>query len=652
MHEYAQILENKHQANTFLKQERLQRERDMRIQQRLKTTNRLPPETLEEIEKDPDLGMDCYGPPTPRLELPDHVDQLFVEKPIGKYEPSQSNLTRLRNRREADRDRVVKRKWKAEPQTQAEVRDCSIELTGEQLQKINAGPQQLNFKTVFVKSSTSKSFIVSNDLRQHIYVRLLVDQYPELRQSSPLSQVIPPGQEAGFDIVFCSPTTKTFSAPITYYINDRPFTFLVQAQADPVVLDVSKKLLRFEFSDDNMDMSVTQQLVITNYGNANAKYKWQVPSGRAFFPDPIEDEVAAGSSKNVMVTFKSTGQRSEEETMVLQIQDGNSVDVKCLGIVNESRCTFIEKQLDFGNIPVGLKAQEQTLHLRNLLRNTAIFHVECNSEELTIFPIKGRISADQKQIFTVGFISNVEKDFAAEITVHIRGGKPLKMPVRACAKIPQIEIEQAALDYGGITFGDSKTLPLTIWNNSDIPAKLILDIREHPEFEIILPPPNPDDDVVSEIMVPVQEDVNFGDVENMNPDDLQEPPDEDDMEEDEEEDDEQMNRHVQISLKPDRSPLRLQLKYTPAEVDDPKDFVLPLKLAGVGEMPNLNRTIKGVGVKPRFLLEPTIVNFRTKVIAKGSKPLPFHNDITISNPDQNPITWSIDRDALDESKVF
>jgi hypothetical protein len=96
----------------------------------------------------------------------------------------------------------------------------------------------------------------------------------------------------------------------------------------------------------------------------------------------------------------------------------------------------------------------------------------------------------------------------------------------------------------------------------------------------------------------------------------------------------------------------LQLKYTPADVEDPRDFVLPLKLAGVGEMTALRRPIRGVGVKPRFLLEPTVVNFRTKVIAKGSKPLPFHLDITISNPDHNAINWGIDRDELDNSKVF
>ena len=106
-----------------------------------------------------------------------------------------------------------------------------------------------------------------------------------------------------------------------------------------------------------MDMSVTEKLVISNYGNAGAKYRWQTGTG-PFIPDPLEDEVAAGSSKEVMVTFKSTGQKHEEETLVLQIEDGNSVEVKCLGIVNEARCAFIEKHLDFGNIPVGLKAME------------------------------------------------------------------------------------------------------------------------------------------------------------------------------------------------------------------------------------------------------------------------------------------------------
>lgn len=102
-------------------------------------------------------------------------------------------------------------------------------------------------------------------------------------------------------------------------------------------------------------------------------------------------------------------------------------------------------------------------------------------------------------------MSNVEKEFNSEITVHIRGAKPLKIPVRANAIVPDVKIEEDIFDYGGVTFGDSKILPLTIHNDSNIDAKIILDLRDYPEFEIILPQESVDDDVASEIMVPIAE---------------------------------------------------------------------------------------------------------------------------------------------------
>ena len=62
--------------------------------------------------------------------------------------------------------------------------------------------------------------------------------------------------------------------------------------------------------------------------------------------------------------------------LILKIEDGNNVDVRCIGIVNEAKCTFVERQVDFGSIPVGLPAKPQTIHVRNHMRQTAIFHVE------------------------------------------------------------------------------------------------------------------------------------------------------------------------------------------------------------------------------------------------------------------------------------
>jgi hypothetical protein len=58
------------------------------------------------------------------------------------------------------------------------------------------------------------------------------------------------------------------------------------------------------------------------------------------------------------------------------------------------------------------------------MRTSAIFHVECDAPELTIYPMKGKIPADAKFAFTVGFMSTEQiLKFEAEIVVNIRGGK-------------------------------------------------------------------------------------------------------------------------------------------------------------------------------------------------------------------------------------
>ena len=128
MEKYAKILENKYRANDFITQERMNRQRDVRINQMHRANGRLPPESLEDMDKDPDMGMASYNI-DPRIGLPTEVDPLYVDKPLGKYEPIRSN--NIRAQRGMDQDKIIKRKWKAEPQTQAEVRDCSMELTGE-----------------------------------------------------------------------------------------------------------------------------------------------------------------------------------------------------------------------------------------------------------------------------------------------------------------------------------------------------------------------------------------------------------------------------------------------------------------------------------------------------------------------------------------
>lgn len=55
--------------------------------------------SLEEVKEDLDLGMGG-AIAEPNFEFVQEVDPLYVEKPIGKYEPTASNLDRMRARKQ------------------------------------------------------------------------------------------------------------------------------------------------------------------------------------------------------------------------------------------------------------------------------------------------------------------------------------------------------------------------------------------------------------------------------------------------------------------------------------------------------------------------------------------------------------------------
>jgi hypothetical protein len=94
------------------------------------------------------------------------------------------------------------------------------------------------------------------------------------------------------------------------------------------------------------------------------------------------------------------------------------------------------------------------------------------------------------------------------------------------------------------------------------------------------------------------------------------------------------------------------LKYTPQDKDDPRNFELPIRLAGIGQLDSLSRIVRGVGVKPRFQMEKNVQDFGKRVIAKGSKPIPNSEEIPISNPDSTPLTWCLSKSILESQKVF
>jgi hypothetical protein len=98
-------------------------------------------------------------------------------------------------------------------------------------------------------------------------------------------------------------------------------------------------------------------------------------------------------------------------------------------------------------VHIGLKAKSHAVQVKNQMKTAAIFNVECNDPELSVYPKSGKIPADALFAFTIDFISDVEKEFESEILVNIRGGKQLRLPI--CARVirPDVYIEERIIDF-------------------------------------------------------------------------------------------------------------------------------------------------------------------------------------------------------------
>ena len=460
-------MQNKERWNNYLTEARKNRERETNAKKKLSMTDKQPIQTLKEFIEDIDLGIGDCGARPPKLQIPTEVDPLWVLKPFAGHEP---NIAETKKKIEFDDTKPIKKKFKTTHTTQLEARDCNEELDGEMLQKIHAGPNEIKFGMVFVESEETRYFSVTNDLKQHILVKLIID-HPELVKTNPISQIIPPSQTSGFDIIFTSNRPQEFKKRVTYIINNKhTFKFMVSAKAEKVNLEFARNSINFYLSNENMERSIAEIIRIKNNGNATAYYN--VFSGKrpeTFAPSPLgKDSIEKNQTKELKITYTpSPNETNEEDEIGVEMQLGEITTISVKGHVNEGSCRLIDSysSLDFGDFQVGPDSEEKIFKIKNLLRSISIVHIENPfKDQLTITPTQEKIMPDIPCTFSAKFKCQNEQKFEGEITALVRGGKSLKIPVKANAIIPKVSIEEDGFDFGGVIIGSSKMLPMTLKN--------------------------------------------------------------------------------------------------------------------------------------------------------------------------------------------
>ena len=283
--------------------------------------------------------------------------------------------------------------------------------------------------------------------------------------------------------------------------------FAVTAQVEPVKLVLETNNLAFRFQEKDEDMEITNQVSVTNKGNAPGFYRWDVSPNSVFKVSPLKGEVPAESTVKVAITYVPSGGnfKGEADKLGMQVENGETQYLNCVGYVNEAKCEFRETELNFHNILVS-QEQPKAVYLKNKHKTTAVFKVSPSLPAgITVHPMIGRIPPDSNTELVVTIQSNDERVISDDLVVSIRGGKQVKLPLRAKVIIPHVRIMEDDFDFGGVTYGSTAILKMTLLNESSIPAVLNLDLTneiEHPgiQFLQIVPSQDAENDDDSFIM--------------------------------------------------------------------------------------------------------------------------------------------------------
>ncbi|KAK2945450.1 putative Cilia- and flagella-associated protein 47 [Blattamonas nauphoetae] len=176
----------------------------------------------------------------------------------------------------SDTMKLVKHKYKPNATTTIEQKEVRTPLNPNELSLLSVGTRNIDFGRVTVYSKSARSLNISNDIPANVLATLVIN-HPELALSSPVSQVIPPGAMAGFDIIFSSDIAQTFTGQIIVQINgSNVFNVALAADVIPISLELPVNEVSLSFSSSNINRCMCETFNITNPGNHPANFHWEM----------------------------------------------------------------------------------------------------------------------------------------------------------------------------------------------------------------------------------------------------------------------------------------------------------------------------------------------------------------------------------------
>jgi len=297
---------------------------------------------------------------------------------------------------------------KALPTTEEEKTHCAKVLSPLELYQIGLEPKMINFGKVCGKSLASRQLKIVNSLQTHIHVKVEID-CRELRQTSPLSQVVPPQSVAALEFVFEATVLGTFERSVSYSINDHHHGHLVvTAEVVNISLTLSTSTLSLLSSPGlPPDAGMRETVTLYNKHNVPAQFSWTPVVGKegtAFSVRPARGAVDSNSNLVCEVVFYPSFHAPLSGKFRLNVENGNQLDLDAQAEIASTSCSFVEHRVMFGAVPLNL-VTTRSAFLKNTSQNHAYFKVN------DVSPIPGMTVSPSAGVVPVGGSTELRIDY-------------------------------------------------------------------------------------------------------------------------------------------------------------------------------------------------------------------------------------------------
>ncbi|RYE98072.1 MAG: hypothetical protein EOO41_02805, partial [Methanobacteriota archaeon] len=313
-----------------------------------------------------------------------------------------------------------------------------------------------------VFTTVVKNFTVVNDLPQFVLVQLQLqpERHAALSATTPLSQLLPSGGVAGFDVTFQSSTPCDVHEPVRFIINGQhKQQFAVHARATPITLQLSRRDVQFRFAQDSVEQTVSDFLMLHNPGTSPAAFTWRQ---------------LVSSSEAVMASASAQA---------------------LLGKAMHSRAPPTPSARGGGRPPTGAAPPSSTLQRAADTAPAAAATIgtpEGVMHAFEILPMSGEVPAGGHLRVALTYRPRFGALLRAAFALDVVGGEASDQPALLLSGEPQdarlVCSEARCLDFGKVGAGNAKEMVISIRNEGPTAGVFFTGVAAHmPPGIMVLP---------------------------------------------------------------------------------------------------------------------------------------------------------------------